>query len=114
MSHPAPGCSKDDPKLEAMNHSISKSIMGSLNMEINDGKPKFKLNEPTFSAVNTPYQNNLNCDDDDDETSFVVLGKSSMDFINLASLADYEEIKKKSLSVVSSCQTYNYKIIQIL
>ncbi|XP_074093961.1 uncharacterized protein LOC141524167 isoform X2 [Cotesia typhae] len=102
MSELTRNFSTDDPKLEPLNNSMSKSLFDSLNIHFDDGKPKFKLNEPSYSTVHIPYQNNLNCDDDDDETSFVVLGKSSMDFINLTSLADYEEIKKKSLNVEPS------------
>ncbi|CAD6203471.1 GSCOCG00009779001-RA-CDS [Cotesia congregata] len=102
MSELTRNSSTDDPKLELLNNSMAKSLFDSLNLQFDDGKPKFRLNEPSYSTVNIPYQNNLNCDDDDDETSFVVLGKSSMDFVNLTSLADYEEIKKKSLNVEPS------------
>ncbi|XP_034936544.1 optineurin-like [Chelonus insularis] len=91
--------SSENPKLvPEMNESISKSIFESLDMEIQDGKPKFRLNESTFSAVNMKHQMNLPSEDDDD-TSFVVLGKSSLDSINLASLADYEQIQQKSMNV---------------
>lgn len=94
----------------SMDESLSKSTFESLNIVVENGKPKFRLNEPAFTTVNIPFQSNFSCDDDDN--SFVVLGKSSLDFINTASLADYEQIQQKSSAVVRIIQLlitiYNY------
>ncbi|KAK0168149.1 hypothetical protein PV327_001977 [Microctonus hyperodae] len=79
-----------------MDSSNLPNTFESLGIVMEDGKPKFRLNEPAFSTVNIPLSSNLECDD---ETSFVVLGQSSLDFINNASLIDYQQIQEKSMAV---------------
>lgn len=80
-----------------MDSSNLPNTFESLGIVMEDGKPKFRLNEPAFSTVNIPLSSNLECDD---ETSFVVLGQSSLDFINNSSLIDYQQIQEKSMAVV--------------
>ncbi|XP_063978263.1 optineurin-like [Diachasmimorpha longicaudata] len=82
--------------------SMTKSTFESLGIVMDNGKPRFRLNEPVFSTGACSMRSRHFNQDEDEETSFVVLGKSSMDFINAASLADYEQIKEQSLAVDTS------------
>ncbi|XP_011313772.1 filamin A-interacting protein 1-like [Fopius arisanus] len=82
--------------------SMTKSAFESLGIDLDNGKPKFRLNEPVLSGACSLRSQHFNHEEDDEETSFVVLGKSSMDFVNSASLAVYEQIKKQSLAIDTS------------
>ncbi|XP_008213329.1 MAR-binding filament-like protein 1-1 isoform X2 [Nasonia vitripennis] len=69
----------------------------SLGLNVQDGLPKFKLNEvgPVALASSIFQQNNINVNDDL-EQSFVVLGKTSLQSIRDDALASYLEIQQKS------------------
>ncbi|XP_015127924.1 spindle pole body component 110 [Diachasma alloeum] len=82
--------------------SMTKSAFESLGVVMDNGKPRFRLNEPVFSTGACSMRSQHFNQEEDEETSFVVLGKSSMDFVNTASLADYEQIKEQSLTVDTS------------
>ena len=77
----------------------------SLGLEVNDGLPKFRLNEPGPAALASSIFQQNNMVIDESEQSFVVLGKTSLESIRETSLASYMEIKQKSTNTVS----YNNK-----
>lgn len=93
----------------ATNHDMSimeKSTFDSLGIIMENGKPKFRLGEPTFltNPMTTSFISNLH-QNLEESSSFVVLGKSSMEF-NAVSCADYEKIQEKSQKIVSLFFTY--------
>lgn len=78
----------------------SESYLQSLSFTIEDGRAKFKLEEPGSN----PFGTNIlaragpSSIDTNDSESFVVLGKSSLDPIQVASMASYAQIQQKSMS----------------
>ncbi|CAG5088465.1 Protein of unknown function [Cotesia congregata] len=113
MSELTRNSSTDDPKLELLNNSMAKSLFDSLNLQFDDGKPKFRLNEPSYSTVNIPYQNNLNCDDDDDETSFVVLDCNSKDDTNNTDMISKDDTDvKNKFTDMKSMMTSSFSLEQ--
>ncbi|XP_044005313.1 hyaluronan mediated motility receptor-like isoform X2 [Aphidius gifuensis] len=91
---------------EASTATLSSGIFESLGTieSLNNGMPKFRLGEPAFSMdhMSPSYlsSSNVNCDDQEtsSSSSFVVLGKSSMEY-EAASLADYQKIQQKSMAI---------------
>lgn len=77
----------------------------SLGLNVQDGLPKFKLNEvgPAALASSIFQQNNINVNDDS-EQSFVVLGDTSLQSIRSDAMASYMEIQQKSQLTVSLCK----------
>ncbi|KAI4492383.1 hypothetical protein M0804_002174 [Polistes exclamans] len=80
---------------------VSKSDFESLGFVIDNGKPRFKLDEPVstnfFSKVDlTKSENSL---DDSNTLSFVILGKKSLDSIQASSIATYSDIQQKCMSI---------------
>ncbi|OXU25422.1 hypothetical protein TSAR_003512 [Trichomalopsis sarcophagae] len=69
----------------------------SLGLNVQDGLPKFKLNEvgPVALASSIFQKNYMNVDGDS-EQSFVVLGETSLQSIRDDALASYTEIQQKS------------------
>ncbi|KAI4503405.1 hypothetical protein M0802_001627 [Mischocyttarus mexicanus] len=79
----------------------SKSDFESLGFVMDNGKPRFKLDEPVstnfFSKVDlTKSKNSL---DDSSTLSFVILGKKSLDSIQASSIATYSDIQQKCMSI---------------
>lgn len=80
---------------------VSKSDFESLGFVIDNGKPRFKLDEPVstnfFSKVDlTKSEDSL---DDSNTLSFVILGKKSLDSIQASSIATYSDIQQKCMSI---------------
>lgn len=78
----------------------SENHLQSLGLDINDGLPKFRLNEPGPTALASSIFQQNNMVNDDSEQSFVVLGKSSLESIREASMASYMELQEKCASAV--------------
>lgn len=79
----------------------------SLGLDVNDGLPKFRLNEPGPAALASSIFQQNNMVNDESDQSFVVLGKTSLESIREASLASYMEIQKKSVLTVSLIDNEN-------
>ncbi|KAK2588939.1 hypothetical protein KPH14_001794 [Odynerus spinipes] len=80
---------------------IAKPDLESLGFVINNGKPRFKLDEP-ISTTFYPKIELTKTDhslDDSDTLSFVILGKKSLDSIQASSLATYTDIQRKCMSI---------------
>lgn len=97
-----------DPKeskdsLWSFQNSIeTESYLENLGLQLNDPKPKFELNESAPTALCTSVNNGTDFTivDSNDDLSFVVLGKDSLDSIQASSLALYDDIKQKTSSIV--------------
>lgn len=89
-------------EIDSMPNFISNEYLESLGLMLNNGKARFKLDEPVTTALstNTMTMSNLGIDDEAETLSFVVLGKNSLDAIQASSLASYVDIQKKSMAVV--------------
>lgn len=82
--------------------SMSKTEFENLGFIIDNGKPKFKLDEPisTNFLPNVELTKSETSLDDSDTLSFVILGKKSLDSIQASSLATYSDIQQKCMSIV--------------
>ncbi|XP_015589269.1 optineurin isoform X2 [Cephus cinctus] len=76
----------------------SESHLQSLGFTMDNGKPRFRLDEPVSGALNTLHKPSSTSIDTNETDSFVVLGKSSLDSIQAASMASYAQIQQKSVS----------------
>lgn len=85
---------------------LPKPDLESFGFVVNNGRPRFQLDEPvsrssylnfqlTEEEQKTTEDNLLN----DSDTSFVILGKKSLDSIQASSLATYADILQKSTSL---------------
>lgn len=81
--------------------SMSKTEFENLGFIIDNGKPKFKLDEPisTNFLPNVELTKSETSLDDSDTLSFVILGKKSLDSIQASSLATYSDIQQKCMSI---------------
>lgn len=87
----------------------NESHLQSLGFVIDNGKPRFKIDEPVDGAIGLSMsRSNLptmpgapSSFRSEEEESFVVLGKDSLSSIQASSLASYAQIQQKSLSMVS-------------
>jgi hypothetical protein len=95
----------DEPFDELLNISkstiVSEDLLKSLDLSANDGLPKFKLNKPAPTGLQTSIFEQNNEFRDESDQSFVVLGKTSLESIRETSLAKFIEIQQKSDSIVS-------------
>lgn len=91
---------------------MDESHFESLGLTIENGRPKFKINEPgsipMFSKI-AKFEPARTTTDESDDLSFVVLDKSSLNSIQKNSMASYVQLKEKSNSVV--CNTIFYLLI---
>ncbi|XP_015190329.1 PREDICTED: kinesin-related protein 4-like [Polistes dominula] len=102
MDSPKQNDSSDFVDVSNASNLVSKSDFGSLGFVIDNGKPRFKLDEPVstnvFSKVDlTKSEDSL--DDDSNTLSFVILGKKSLDSIQASSIATYTDIQQKCMSI---------------
>ncbi|XP_011503538.1 PREDICTED: spindle assembly checkpoint component MAD1-like [Ceratosolen solmsi marchali] len=77
---------------------VSDDHIQSLDLDINDCLPKFKLNEPGPTALASSVFQQNNIVQDESDQSFVVLGKTSIESVREASLTKFIEIQKTCTS----------------
>ncbi|XP_046836242.1 WD repeat-containing protein 87-like isoform X1 [Vespa crabro] len=93
--------SSDFINVNHKSNSLSKNDFESLGFVIDNGKPRFKLDEPvsTNFLPNIELTKSEDSLDDSDTLSFVILGKKSLDSIQASSLATYSDIQQKCMSI---------------
>lgn len=98
-----------------------ESHLESLGLTVNNGKPRFRLDEDAPLYTSQTVSHFTGTDDDNDTLSFVVLGKDSMETIQQSTLASYIDIQEKCMtadynSMISSLDAteINQKLNELL
>ena len=79
----------------------SEDHLQSLGLTVDNGKPRFKLNEPCSSLAISTVCPSVTVEDLDSSQSFVILSHPSLEVVQQQSLANYVQIQEKTASVVS-------------
>lgn len=85
----------------------SEGHLQSLGLTVDNGKPRFKLNEPCLSLAASSICAPSTVEDYNSSQSFVVLSHPSLEAVQAQSLANYEKIQEKTASIVSISKIFN-------
>ncbi|XP_033221859.1 optineurin isoform X2 [Belonocnema kinseyi] len=91
----------------------SEDHLQSLGLTVDNGKPRFKLNEPCLSLAASSICAPSTVEDYNSSQSFVVLSHPSLEAVQVQSLANYEKIQEKTASIDYNSVICNMSPIEI-